>query len=429
MQVVHLATHDNYGGAARAAYRLHEGLRLRGHRSSMLVSQRHSDDPDVRTLEYSRALPDRIARRLRRERIQRDLARYAGSRPPAPEYFSDDRAPGGRELVRAIGEADVVTLHWVAGFLDYTAFFAGAAPRYPLVWLLHDMNPLTGGCHYDGGCERHRSGCGSCPQLGSDRDADLSARIWRRKRDAFARLAPDALQLVAPSRWLAEQMRRSPLLGRFPIEVIPYGLDLQRFAPRDKGYARQVLGIPADARVILFVAAELNSVRKGFGLLTEALRELEVPNAFLVSLGDKQPPLPSGLPHRQIRAVNDDRLLSLIYSAADVFVAPSLQDNFPNTVLEALACGTPVIAFRSGGIEQMIEPDATGHLVPTGDVGALRAALESFFAADNAHARMSEECRAVAEREYDILRQATRHEELYQGLLERRRSRNGAGSN
>jgi glycosyltransferase involved in cell wall biosynthesis len=307
----------------------------------------------------------------------------------------------------------------VAGFLDYEGFFLNVSPNLPLVWRLADMNPLTGGCHYDGGCGRFANQCGACPQLSSSDPNDLSHQIWARKNQSLARLAPNRLHLVATSRWIAAEAQRSSLLARFPVTVIPNGLDTGDFAPRDRGYTRDLLGIPQHAKVVLFVADDADNVRKGFKLLAEALRGIEnVSDLLLLSLGVGRPVVGGDVRHLHLGKIANDRFLSAVYSAADVYVIASLQESFGQTVTESLACGTPVVGFASGGIPDMVRPGQTGLLAPTGDVPALRAAVAQLLNDSAQRTRMSAECRRLALAEYSLDVQARAYGALYRSLLE-----------
>lgn len=421
MKLLHLSTNDIAGGAALAAYRLHSGLRRRGLDSELLVVKAESGDPSVRALGGGGSLLARVRRQLRLRQIRRDFVAYRRTRGPGHEQFSDDRSRYGAAVARAVPPADIVTLHWVAGMLDYKAFFGAVPPALPLVWRLSDMNAFTGGCHYDEWCGRWASGCGACPQLGSSRADDLSQQIWQRKAEAFAQLGAEQLHVVALNGWMAEQVRRSPLLGRFPIAVIPNGVNSDTFAPRDRALARDVLGIPQDARVVLFVAMATTNHRKGFSLLTQALGAMRdaVPGLFLLSLGRARTMPEVQVPHLALGEVKQERLLSLVYSAADLFAIPSLQDNQPNTVLEALACGVPVVGFDAGGIGEMVRPGLTGELVPVGDVSALREATAALLLDEGRRRALGAGARQVVLREYRQEQQVERYCQLYAELYAR----------
>jgi glycosyltransferase involved in cell wall biosynthesis len=418
MKILHLNTYDLAGGAARAAHRLHNGLSCLGLDSSMFVSQVSSNDATVVTFEPTMGLWGRLCRRFRREQIEHSFARYRKSLPVGYESFRTDRSKYGADLVRQLPHCEVINLHWVINFVDYQAFFSAIPYKKPIVWTLHDMNPFTGGCHYDDGCGKYTDGCGACPQLGSNQVKDLSYRIWQRKREIFNHIPEGRLHLVSPSRWLAGETQRSALFGRFPVSVIPNGVDLDDFAPRDRFFARNVLGVPQNANVILFCADWVGNRRKGLSQLAQALGGLgKVNHPFLISLGSGISPLDIPIPHLHLGPIHNDRFLSLVYSAADLFVISSLQDNLPNTVLEAMACGTPVIGFAVGGIPDMVRPGITGLLVPPCDVVSLRAAILGLVQDEKKRREMSANCRRIAVEEYSLELQARRYSELYKSLL------------
>jgi glycosyltransferase involved in cell wall biosynthesis len=422
MRVLHLSTSDAGGGAARAAHRLHTGLRRLGVESSMLVLRRTSGDPTSHKVAFHPDLVTKLRRRRRKGQIERDFAPYKPTLPAGFEWFSDDRSEAGYDLwrdVAARGPWDVINLHWVGGLVDHELFFPKLPPGVPLVWRMADMGPLTGGCHYDNGCARFHNMCGACPVLGSRGDDDLSRQSWKRRHAALSHLTSDRMTLVGTSRWIAAESRNSSLLSRFPVKVIPNGLDTDAFAPRDKRFARDTLGVPADARVVLFVAEATDIKRKGFAYLADALERLQgTPNLFLLSVGEREPALPDcpTLPRLHLGRINYDRMLSVAYSAADVFVIPSLQESFGQTVTESMACGTPVVGFDTGGIPDMVRPGLTGALAPIGDSVALAAAIARLLAEPAATAKLGEHCRQVALDEYSLHLQASRYLDLYRTL-------------
>ena len=384
----------------------------------MFVAHCSSGDRSVTAFSPPTDLRSRLRRVLQKELIWRDFVRYQSSRPPDYDKFTDDRSEHGAAPLRQMPFCEVINLHWIAGFVDYRSFFSRVPRHIPIVWTFHDMNPFTGGCHYDEGCGRFVECCGGCPQLGSNNSHDLSGQIWRRKRNIFQQIEPETLHIVTPSLWLTEEAKRSSLMGRFSISVIPNGLDTDIFLPRDPSMARAVLDLPQNARVVLFVAGSTNNRRKGFVFLAEALSELsQLPNLFLVSLGGGKPVLHSHIDHLHLGYADNDRLLSFAYSAADVLVISSVQDNFPNTVVEALACGTPVVGFSVGGIPEMVSSGVTGLLAPPGDERALAGAISHLLENDATRAEMSANCRRIATEEYSLEIQANRYIELYEALI------------
>ena len=412
MRVVQISTFSEFG-AGKAALRLHRALPALGWDSVFYTSA--ASVPDATAIPPAPGIAARARRRIRRAWLAGRLARARRRGPAFTNFFTNDRTPFGRDALRHLPPADLFNLHWVASFFD-PAFLAGLPG--PAVWTLHDMNPFTGGCHYDSGCGRFTRGCGRCPALGGLADGDLSARIWRRKRRALARVSPRRLHLVTPSRWLAELAGRSPILAAFPVAVIPNGLDLRVFAPRDRGFARQVFDLPPDARVALFVADRVGEERKGFSLLLGTAEQ--VPRhlgVHVVTVGRVEARDGTRPGVRHLGFVADERLLALAYRAADVTVVPSLSDNLPGAAVESLACGTPVLGFSAGGIGEIVRDGETGLLVPPADVGALGRALAAVLSDGDRRAAMGARGRAIAEAEYSADVQAARYVEVYRRLF------------
>jgi glycosyltransferase involved in cell wall biosynthesis len=314
---------------------------------------------------------------------------------------------------------DVVHLHWITGgFINVNSL---SAYGVPLVWTLHDMWPFTGGCHYDGGCGRYNAGCGQCPILASNRERDLSAWVWRRKNRAYQKIR---LNIVTPSRWLGELAGRSRLLGNFPIHVIPNAIDIEVYRPIDKSLARDSLNLPVNGKVILFSALRATSERrKGFHLLQSALKALSLTergrNTIAVVVGAKQPvDAPDfGMKTIFLGTMNEDDKLAMAYSAADVFVAPSTEENLSNAVMESIACGTPAVAFNIGGMPDMIDHHQNGYLAKPFETMDLANGLHWVLEDDQRRGALSENARKKAVRAFESATVAERHRSLYESLL------------
>jgi glycosyltransferase involved in cell wall biosynthesis len=390
----------------------------------MLVHKQTSDDPTVTRFLPPMNLSNRIYRRAREALITRDLARYENSRPAGYDLFNDDRTRYARDLVPRLPVCDIINLHWIARFVDYHRFFADIPARTPIVWRLADMNALTGGCHFDEGCGKFVTGCGACPQLGSNDPKDLSREIFQRKFAALNRLRSGQLHIVVLNKAMVTLVKASPLLGKFSVSVIPNGLDTNEFAPRNKQAAREILGLPLNKQIILFAAESIELRRKGFDLLVAALSGFSRPNELLVvSIGRGQTQIQSPIAHRHLGSFQDDRMLSVIYSAADLFVFPSLQETFGQTALEAMACGTPVVGFDGVGcIPELVSCDVTGRKVPMGDVAALRSAIAKLLQNPAALNQMSVQCRRLVVERFNLERQAKSYAQLYQSLIDSFRS-------
>ena len=417
MRVTHVNAYDTSGGAARAAYRLHLGLRELGQDSRMIVLQKDSEDETVIAFKPRRDPAGRLRRMFKRRSLAASRKRI-GARLEGASYFSDDHCEHRADVLSQLPQSDILHLHWIAEFLDYLDFFRAIPRGLPVVWTLHDMNPFTGGCHFDGECGKYQEKCGACPQIGSSKADDLSAESWARKEKAFSSMGERAKHIVAPSEWLGREARKSSLLGRFPVTVIPYGIDIDKFKPRDKRAVRDNYRIPIEARVILFVADWASEKRKGMDLLREAVQGMENDeNLYFLAIGRGASTTGFGPRAIGIDYVRDDAALSLIYSAADALVVPSRQDNLPNTAIEALACGTPTIAFAVGGLPDIIRDGETGILVPAEDVGALRKAILRVSQDTTWKAKMIESCRRRALAEYALEKQAKRYVRLYESLV------------
>lgn len=418
MNVLLLSTFDIEGGAARAAYRLHQGLQQQGLAAQMLVQQQSSADPQVMSPAT------RLAQGWARARLGLDalpLKRYAQRERHltfSPQWLPDRTAAQVRRL-----NPDLVNLHWInEGFLQIETL---AKLGKPLVWTLHDMWPFTGGCHYSQSCQNYQTACGACPQLGSQRQRDLSRSIWTRKQKAWQSLN---LTIVALCDWMATAARSSSLFRQARIERIPNGIDPSLYRPLDSQMARQLLGLPLEKRLVLFGSLQATrDRRKGFHLLQPALqmlqqtddsREIELV-VFGASRPDSTQAAPEfGLKTHYLGSFKDDLTLALIYSAVDLFVLPSTEENLANTILEAMACGTPCVAFQIGGMPDLIEHQQTGYLAKPNDIADLAQGL-SWVLADERHAQLAERSRQKVMQEFTLERQARCYAQLFAELLSR----------
>lgn len=243
-----------------------------------------------------------------------------------------------------------------------------------------------------------------------------------RKKLAWANLR---LTLVSPSNWLADEARRSSLMVDQKVMVIPYGIDLGCFNPIDRLEARETLGLSSDKFVIAFGAAYLTDSRKGLDLLWAALEKfndrVRKKNCELLVFGSGSwNPSGSSIPIRNVGMIDDDRKLALLYSAADVFCAPSREENLANTALESLGCGTPVLAFKIGGFPDIIDHRRTGYLAEPFDVASLADGLEFLYTSHVEGKDFRVACRDRAERLYDGRINARRYIELYKLLISSR---------
>lgn len=428
LKVVHLCTHDT-GGAGKAAYRLHKGLGAAGINSTMLVLKKKSKDPSVKVLvrncsgKYIASsdihINDSPLLAKQGQKWRRLLSNYP-RRPAGLEMFTDVISDAKLDFVKEIQGADIINLHWVAGMLDYPSVPLALGEK-PIVWTLHDMNPFTGGCHYAGDCLNYRTSCGACPQLGSCNTNDLSQQIWRCKFDAYQSLR---INIVTPSRWLAKCASESTLFSRFPINAIPNGFPIDVFKPYSKAEIRKILNIPQSAKVVLFGAQSVLNQRKGFKYLLTALNNLslksENENIILALFGNlpESVKITSKYPVYNLGPIKEENHLAKVYSIADVFVISSLEDNLPNTVVEAMACGVPVVGFGIGGIPDMVEHKKTGYLARPKDVNGLIEGINWIVSSYDNGTSFSRQCREKVLKEYSLEVQAKAYIELYNRILQ-----------
>lgn len=364
MKVIHLNTYDGNGGAGRACYRLNTALKNAGVDSEMYTYMKFGKKPDIKML-----YPHFTGKAYASATILAE--RYL------PRFYEEDlKVPFslsffGKEIHQhpAVLAADIIHLHWVNhGFLNPSTLNKLASLNKPIVWTLHDCNPFTGGCHVRFDCKNYLGNCGFCPLLKDPEADDVSHRIWERKQEAYQNLKP---YFICPSNWLGTAAKQSGLLKKYPVKVIPNTLETAVFKPIDKITARKSLKIEEDKFILLsgFMPSKKDA-HKGTSYLIDALdlwinENPDLKNkAILVVFGnrDTQSPPSFKIPVKFLGTINDDQKLASAYAAADVFLTTSLDDNLPNTVMESLACGTPVVSFTTGGIPDMVVHHQNGYL-------------------------------------------------------------------
>ena len=380
MRVLHLATHDNYGGAARAAYRQHQALLSEGIDSRMLVRHKHSNDPRVQVYLGEHGLYHRLDRTIRRHQIER-LEKKA--RSFGVGSMTDPRADLLRECISEIEEADIINIHKTEHFVDLTSLLQDIPPEKPIVLTIHDISPVTGGCDYPGECGRFQEGCGKCPILKSDSLHDFSHQIFNLRKVAYDAREKSRFAFAADSHWTGEMARNSALTRDFRIEVIHYGIDQSVYSPLGREEARKALGIALEEQVLCFAAHNLSLPHKGGKCLSEALAAIpEGRTMRLLTMGSGHFAAPDRFHNMAFGKIESDQLQALIYRAADVFVIPSLEEAFGQTALEAISCGTVVAGFQVRGIVDIVKNGLNGELVPRGDSLSLSRAIVTLLDSD-----------------------------------------------
>lgn len=415
MKVVLLNTSDIVGGAARAAYRLHKGLQDIDVDSTMLVQDKSGDDT---TVIGSKGI---VAKWVNKLRPYLDVipSKLYGNRKLTPwgiSWMPNDISKKVRNL-----NPDIVNLHWVCGgFVPLTDL---AKFNTPIVWTLHDSWAFTGGCHIPYDCKRYEEKCGACQQLGSGRDYDISRIVWEKKVKKWADLN---ITVVTDGHWLAKSARSSSIFRDVRVETISPGLDVSRYHPVEHNLARNILGLPLDKKIILFGAMSSTSdPNKGFQYLQPALRRLHTDGwtekAEVVVFGSSTPENPPdlGLKVSYVGRLYDDVSLALLYAAADVMVVPSIQEAFGQTASEAMACGTPVVAFATTGLLDSVEHKVNGYLAKPFEFEDLSNGIAWVLSDDDRWHKLSEEARMKAESEFAIEVVSKRYAALYNELVEK----------
>lgn len=425
MKILIVNTNDK-GGAAIACKRLHYGLNLRGVTSQVLVRLKKNDwnKSDVfipNKYRYSlNEIKKRIFKRiLKKINLYRDVQQdFLKNRNKSLELFSFPNSDCNVTHYEFYDDCDIVNLHWVANFLDFKTFFENNKKQ--VVWTLHDMNPFSGGEHYlESFIGIDEEGFPIKRNLTKE-EIKVAEENLKLKKEVISKISN--LTVVAPSKWLAEEASKSEVFQNVKIHHIPYGLNTCIFSPRDKNYSRELLNLPKDKKVILFVAESISSNRKGFVFLKRAFERLQNSNLILCAIGSKTTGLVSIQNVLELGPINDERLMSAAYSAADVFVIPSLMDNLPNTVLESLLCGTPVIGFPVGGIIDMIQDGKNGFLAEDISVNSLVIALKKFLS--NTNCFDSNKIRQNAVEKYDESVQSQKYIDLFTTILKSSKDKN-----
>lgn len=357
MRILHICTFDgNVGGGTRSAQRIHDSQRMAGHDSHFLVQKKVLNDKTIHEVPSSLLT---LHPQLRAVLDALPLLMY-------PKWdrkgFWPQRIPNLllKQSIEKL-EPDIINLHWITrGFMPIELI---GTLDVPVVWTIHDMWAFTGGCYYSGDCYRYQQQCGSCFKLGSQNPRDLSFKILERKRNAWSTAN---LNIVSPSNWLAQAALDSSLFQKKRVDIIPYPIDVSTFRRRNKDDVRKELNLPCDKALLLFGAKDVGDERKGFHLLKQAISLLDGHHhkLELVVFGNAEPVLFEDIELKvhYLGSVTDDVTLAKIYSAADIYIACSLEDNLPNTVIEASCCGTPCVAFKIGGLPDLISHKVSGYL-------------------------------------------------------------------
>lgn len=360
MKVVHLSTYHTFGGAAIAALRLHHALLDEGVQSEMLVAERQGNDINVTAFAN-----DFFAKKLNFWRFVTERLYFSVQAKTKDVRFHFSPLLTGTAISKhpLVQSADVIHLHWINfGFLSLKSLEELFSLGKPIVWTMHDMSTFTGGCHYSRDCDHYLTHCHHCPYLRKPAAKDLSFRVFAQKKKLFIN-AP--LTLVSPSKWLAELSQKAASTQHLNTVSIPNLIDTNGFKVINKMVAKTKLGLNPHKKWILFAGVNTQDPRKGFAYFKEATNLLQnKQNEWgIVVFGKAQPEalVELGLEVKSLGSIPSHEVAG-VYQAADVMVVPSLEDNYPNTIIEAMACGTPVVGFNTGGIPEQIVHRQTGYV-------------------------------------------------------------------
>ena len=376
MKITIISTFDTFGGASISGLRLHQAFLKNGVESSMLVQEKKSNLPTIKTVSSNWFHAKMSFLRFALDRLQ--FWFYEKSKEVR---FVFSTALIGIDIseYKVVKEAEILHLFWINfGFLSLDSIKKLGETNKPIIWNLQDMWAFTGGCHYSGDCLNYEKSCGNCVQfLKNPSEEDLSRNTWERKLDKFRNLN---LTIVSSSDWLAQKARESSLFKDLKVITIPTPIDVEIFRPTPKDVAATFFQLSPEKKYILFAAVKISDKRKGFTYFKEAFSMLDArlsnpehrtsnpehrkENVEILIFGQAQASDFEGLPFKVniLGRLSDLETIAKAYSAASVFVIPSLEDNLPNTVIESMACGTPVVGFNTGGIPEMIDHNITGYV-------------------------------------------------------------------
>ena len=412
MRVLIVNTSERTGGAAVAASRLMMALNNHGVKAKMLVRDKDTDSLTVASLPKSpmnrwRFLWERwvVFCRLHFQR---------------QHLFEVDIANAGADItkLREFQEADIIHLHWInQGMLSLGGIRQILRSGKPVVWTMHDIWPATAICHVTLGCRHFTTQCQHCRLLpGGGSRNDFSTTIWQKKRRM---LESENIYFVACSHWLESEAKKSALLKGQKVASVPNPIDTHIYKKGDKHEARQRLGLPLDRKLILFASQRVTNQNKGMSYLIEACRQLsDIPQLGVVILGGHAEEVVDLLPIESfpLGYVNDEQRLVDVYRSADVFVLPSLSENLPNTIMEAMACGVPCVGFRVGGIPEEIDHKKNGYVAEYANADDLAKGIR-WILSEADYERLSEQAIHKVVHSYSQQSVASQYIEVYNQAL------------
>ena len=417
MKIVHIVGGDLTKGAHKGALWLHQGLRDIGVESFILTaytgktlgdrSTSNLGDPSIYSLSTSTAKYFQFLFRSQLDKIALLPYPYHKKRPFSTGFFG-----GSISNHPLIQDADIINIHWVSKVP--ISLYDMSRLRSPIVLTLRDMWPFTGGCHYAMECDRYQEGCGHCPQLSSNSNLDLSRLVTKAK----IQWLPQKLTCVGISDWISECAKKSFILKNHTIQTISNCIDTTVFSPISTFIARNILNLPTDRQIILVGAESVTNFYKGFDLFLESLSLLKGVSPVIVFFGRVSSNDIASIPFETVSLgyIQDDRLLRVVYSSADVFVAPSKQEAFGKTLAESMACGTPVVCFDATWPKDIVKHQYSGYKAKPFDTNDLAKGITWVMEnLETKHLRQNARSHAVANFSKEVI--ARKYFELYQAVL------------
>ncbi len=417
MQILHINRSDTTGGASVAAMRLVTALNASGVEANMLVAEKSVKSEMVYSVAGTRFGNIRL-----HYNFIMDLLAYLPYSKNRESRFAFSTAKNGFDISRhpLVINSDIIHIHWFnQGFISTKGLGKLLSLGKPVVWTLHDMWSFTGGCHYTGNCNNYENTCRFCPLLIKNSETDISNKQFLIKKELYKN---GPLNIVTCSNWLAGKAKKASLLQNKKIVPIPNPIDTNIYLPKKQREARERLNLPPDKKIILFGAANINDPRKGMLHLLKALdylsKTVDFSDIDLVVFGKATSGLKQSTKFRVhiLNYINNRNTIIDLYNAADVFVLPSLEDNLPNTVMEALSCGLPVAAFKTGGVPEMVDDGVCGSLSMPGDeIGLANGIKKILFNPDATIYRFNARDKAIKNYSQHII--ANRYIDFYKQLL------------
>lgn len=412
MRVLIVNTSERIGGAAIAANRLMEALKKHGVRAKMLVRDKQTDHLTVLSVGKGWTQPLKF--------LWERFCIFVANGFSRKNLFQVDIANAGTDITkkREFRRADVIHLHWVnQGFLSLDDLEKVLRAGKPVVITLHDQWYFTGICHYSDKCSKYQTMCCHCDLMEGGVLGDLAKRVFQKKQRIYRNAS---ITFVGCSRWMADLARTSVLTQGHRVVSIPNAINTELFRPDSKKHAREALGLPKDKSLLLFGCQRITDERKGFDLLVEALQIVKQENDVLAStlqlvvVGGEAETVRHQVPFDiiPINYVSDPKKMVALYNAVDIYVTPSLQDNLPNTIMEAMACGVPCVGFNAGGIPEMIDHLKNGYVAAYRNAHDFAHGIMWTLTSD--HERLSREARTKVMTTYSEETVARQYTEIYE---------------